>query len=192
MPTRRLLAELDEINLAREIGRHHNTARLTYRLRSNTVRSFDEFAWIIGDFYNHYHSSCISHGGRLSIPEATSRAKAILDKAYRRRGGNLQACFSDCLHGLEGGLSKALDVISEELKSSSVENFVRDCIDRHIDPSSWEEKVRAVESLIAQLPAHFRSTIQEHNPERYAASIEDLVRAVAAALRETSSIFRRL
>lgn len=192
MPIRSLLAELDERNIARQISIAHDTARLNFFLRSNTVRSFDEFGWVIGDFYNDQFTRCVSHGGRLSISEATSRAKAILEKIYRRRGGNIMTCYSDCVDGLNGGLSKALDIISEELKTVSVENFVRDCLDRHIDPSSWQEKINAVESLIAQLPVHLRSTIEEEHPERYASSYEDLVRGVIAALRETSSIFRRL
>ena len=70
----RILAELDERYIAREVGIPHDEARLGYVLSRNTVSDFREFERIIGDYYNHHFSRSISHGGRLSPTEAVGRA----------------------------------------------------------------------------------------------------------------------
>ena len=60
---RSLLSALDERTIAREVAIPHDELRMRYPLRSNTVTDFDEFTDLIGDYYNHHFTSCIS-GGR--------------------------------------------------------------------------------------------------------------------------------
>ena len=99
-----LLAELDERTIAQRIGIPHDEARMRYSLRSNTVGSFDEFNWIIADYYTKHFTACVSHGGNLSASEAASRAKELLEREYRRRGGDIVTAYNDAHDGTNGGL----------------------------------------------------------------------------------------
>ena len=53
MPIQALLAELDERAIAKRVGIPHDEARMSYQLRDNLVNSFEEFTWVIADYYNY-------------------------------------------------------------------------------------------------------------------------------------------
>jgi hypothetical protein len=187
-----LLAELDERTIARRIGIPHDMARLSYPLRSNTVKSFDEYNWIIGDYYNHHFTRCISHGGKLPSSEAASRAKEILEQEFRRRGGDIVMAYNFAAEGIEGGLRVQIDQIAEGLKAQSVERYVRHIFDAHVSPNSWEQKVEIIRQFIDQCGPFLSSSIQTSDVTRYARDFQDLIKSYLTALQNTSSIFRRL
>jgi len=187
-----LLSELDERTIAQRIGILHDEARMRYSLMSNTVRSFDEFTSIITDYYTKHFSICVSHGGSLSMSEAASRAKELLEREYRRRGGDIVSAYNDAHDGLHGGVRGVLDVIAEGLKAESVERYIRDAFDRYVAPNSWEQKVEIIRQFIAQCGIHLDSSIQTDQPERYSSSYRELIESYVSALQRTSSIFRRL
>lgn len=187
-----LLEELDERNIARRIGIPHDEARMRYRLNSNTVRDFDEFSRLIGDYYNHHTSTCVTYGGSMSSSKASARAKALLEKEYRRRGGDIVMAFNDAHDGTNGGMRTILDVIADGLKAESVEDHIRDVFDRYVAPNSWEQKVNIIQQLIRHCgPILSSSSIQANQPERYAQNYEELIRAFTDGLKATSSAFRR-
>ena len=186
-----LLSEIDELAIARSVGIPHDEARMQYALTRNTVGSFDEFADVVGDYYNHHVGQCVTHGGFLSRTEATGRAKEILEQEYRRQGGNIMTAYNDANDGTHGGLRVILDRIAEQLKAESVERYIRDSFDRYVDPSSWEQKVDIMRQFIARYGRILSSSIQADQPERYAANYEELIRAYVESLKKTSSIFRR-
>ncbi len=187
-----LLSELGERTIAQRIGIPHDEARMRYSLTSNSVRSFDEFTSIITDYYTKHFSSCVSHGGSLSMSEAASRAKELVEREYRRRGGDIVTAYSDANVGLHGGLRQVLDVIAEGLKGESVERYVRDVFDRYVAPNSWEQKVEIIRQFITQCGANLASSIRVDQPERYASDYRELIQSYVTALEKTSSIFRRL
>ena len=187
-----LLAELDERTIARKIGIPHDEARMGYSLRSNTVGSFEEFTRLIADYYTKHFTACVSHGGSLSASEAASRAKELLEREYRRRGGDIVTAYNDAHEGLNGGVRQILDTIAEGLKAESVERYIRDAFDRYVAPNAWEEKVEIIRQFIAQCGVHLASSIQADQPERYAGNYRELVQSYVTALQRTSSIFRRL
>jgi hypothetical protein len=187
-----LLAELNEITIAQRVGIHHDEARMGYSLRSNTVGSFDEFNWVIADYYTKHFTACVSHGGSLSASEATGRAKELVEREYRRRGGDIVAAYADAHDGLHGGVRAVLDVIAEGLKAESVERYIRDVFDRNVAPNSWEQKVEIIRKFIAQCGVHLASSIRIDQPERYARDYRELIHSYVMALERTSSIFRRL
>lgn len=187
-----LLAALDEKTIAQRIGIPHDEARMQYTLRSNTVKDFDEFTNIIGDYYNHHFTRCVSKGGALSRAEAAGRAKEILEREYRRRGGNITTAFNNAHDGTNGGLRAILDAIAEALKAESVERYMREMFDQHVAPNSWEEKVEIIRQFIDRCGMDLSSSIQTQQPERYAQNYEELIRSYVTALQRTSSIFRRL
>jgi len=187
-----LMAELDERNIARRVGIPHDEARMRYALSSNTVQNFDEFTRIISDYYSRHFTACVSHGGRLSASEAASAAKELLEREYRRRGGDIVTAYNDAHDGTNGGMRVILDTISEGLKAESVERYIRDAFDRYVAPNLWEQKVEIIRQFIVQCGVHLASSIQADQPERYASNFRELIMAYRAGLQRTSSIFRRL
>ena len=187
-----LLSALDERTIARRIGIPHDEARMRYPLHSNTVCSFEQFSDVVGDYYNHHFTTCVSNGGVLSRSEATGRAKEILEREYRRQDGDVVTAYNDANTGTNGGLRLVLDKIAEGLKAESVERYVRDMFDRHVAPNSWEDKVSIIRQFISQCGVHLASSIRADQPERYARDFQELIKSYVAALQRTSSIFRRL
>lgn len=187
-----LLEELDERTIARRIGIPHDEARMRYSLRVNTIGPFNEFERTIGDYLNTHFTDCVSHGGRLSASEATSRAKELLEREYRRRGGDIVTAYNDAHDGTNGGLRVVLDTIAEGLKAESVEHYIRDAFDRYVAPNSWEKQVEIIRQFIAQCGVHLASTIRSDQPESYARNYRELIQSYLSALQRTSSIFRRL
>lgn len=188
----RLIEALDEREIARRIGIPHDEARMRYPLRSNTVGDFDDFADLIGDYYNHHFTHCVSRGGSLSRAEAAGRAKEILEKEYRRRNGTIVTAYNDAHDGTNGGVRGVLDAIAEALKAESVERYMREVFDRHVAPNAWEQKVDIIRQFIRQCGANLSSAIRSDQPERYAQDFEELIRSYVEALQRTSSVFRRL
>jgi hypothetical protein len=186
-----LLAELDERTIAQRIGILHDETRMHYSPRSNTVGSFEEFERVIADYYNTHFTTCISQGGKLSRSEATSRAKELVEREYRRRGGDIVTAYNDAHDGLHSGLRAILDIIAENLKAESVEHYIRDVFDRYVTPSSWEQKVEIIRQFIAQCGVYLASSVRANPPERYASNYRELIDSYVSGLQKTSSIFRR-
>jgi len=186
-----LLDALDERTIAREIGLRHDEARMRYRLDSNTVSDFDQFSSTIADYYNHHFTECVSGGGSLSLAEAGGRAKEILDRAYRRRGGDITSAFNNAHDGTDGGMRAVLDIICEGIKAESVERYIRDMFDRHVAPNSWDDKVDIIRQFISNCGAQLSASIRASQPEAYAQNFEELIRSYTNALRQTSAMFRR-
>jgi hypothetical protein len=187
-----LLSLLNERNLAQSIGLQHDEARMQYTLRSNTVSNFDQFSEVIADYYNYHCTNCVSHGGRLSASEASSRAKELLEKEYRKRRGDIVSAYNDAHDGTNGGMRVILDTIAEGLKAETVERYVRDVFDQHVAPNSWEQKVSIIREFIAQCGPFLASSIDASQPERYAQNFNQLITSYIEALQQTSSMFRRL
>jgi len=186
-----LINALDERAIAKKIGIKNDEARMKYRLRSNTISNFDEFSRIIADYYNFHFTKCVSGGGSLSTTEAGGRAKEIIEREYRKRGGDVVAACNNAQDGTDGGMRAVLDVIAEGIKAESVERYVRDMFDRHVAPNSWDDKVDIIRQFIRHCGGQLSSSIRSSQPEAYASNFEGLIRSYVAALQQTSSMFRR-
>jgi hypothetical protein len=186
-----LLAAIDELAIARNVGIPHDEARMHYALRKNSVSDFGEFTEVIADYYSHHVSQCVMHGGYISRTEAAGRAKEILEQEYRRQGGNIVSAFNDAHDGTNGGLRLVLDRLAEALKTESVGRYIRDAFDRYVEPNSWEQKVDIMRQFIARFGHVLSSSIRANQPERYAHNYEELIRSYVDSLKKTSSIFRR-
>ena len=191
-PLGSLLEALEERTIARHVGIPHDEARMRYPLVSNTVRDFAQFSQVIGDYYNHHFTQCVSRGGSLSPEEAAGRAKEILEREYRRSNGDIVSAFADAHDGTNGGLRVVLDKIAEALKTESVERYTRGTFDRFVAPNAWEQKVAIIRQFIDQCTVHLAGSVRADQPERYAHDYGELIRAYVAALQRTSSVFRRL
>lgn len=186
-----LCAALDEVAIARNVGIAHDEARAAYVLRKNTVSSFDEFNKLIADYYSYHIGHCVVQGGKTANFEAAGRASDILERQYKRQGGNLMSAYKDANDGTNGGMRIILDVIAEQLKEESVEHYVRHAFNRHVDPTSWVEKVEIIRQFIDRNRHILGSSIDVAHPERYAQNYDELIRAFMDALKRSSNIFRK-
>ena len=187
-----LLAPLDERTIAQRVGIPHDEARMRFPLESNTVRRFDAFSDIIGDYYNYHFTQCVSNGGSLPRAEAAGRAKELLEQEYRRRNGDIVSAFNDASDGTNGGLRVVLDTIAEGLKAESVKRYMREVFDRNVAPNSWEDKVEIIRQFIRRCGMDLSASIRADQPERYAQNYNELITSYVEALQRTSSVFRRL
>lgn len=187
-----LLAHLDERTIAQRIGIRHDEARLSYHLQSNTVSDFPQFREIITDYYNYHDTKCVSMGGRLPDSEAYGRVKELVERAYRKRRGDIVSAFNSAHDGTNGGMRVVLDTIAEGLKAEAVERYITDAFDRHITPNSWEQKVDMIRQFITYCGPNLSSSIRADQPERYAHDYSELIRSYVECLQQTSAIFRRL
>lgn len=187
-----LLTELDEKTIANKIGIPHDETRIRFPLRSITVKTFDEFNQTIGEYYNYHFTACVSQGGNLLPSEASSRAKEILEREYRRQNGDVVTAYNDAHDGTNGGMRLICDKIAEGIKTESVERYIRDVFDRHVAPNSFEQKMEILRQFIERCGTHLSSSIRTDQPERYAQNYQELIRSYINALQQTSSIFRRL
>jgi hypothetical protein len=185
-----LLAEMDELTLARNVAVPHDEARMNFSPGRNTVGSYDAFTDLITDYYNYHIGQCVIHGGFRSRAEAAGKVKEILEKEYRRQGGIITA-YNDAHDGTNGGLRVVLDRIAEHLKAESVEHHIRDAFDRYVKPNSWEHKVDIMRQFLDRFGHHLSSSIQVDQPERYSYSFEEIIREYVESLKKTSSFFRR-
>ena len=188
-----LLAALNEREIARQVAIEHDEARIRYPLSSNTVRDWRDFSETVADYYNHHHTSCIGRGGRLPHTSAYSKAKDLLDREYRRRGGgNMVSAFNDAHDGTNGGMRVVLDTIADHLKAQAVEEYTTAMFDMHVAPNAWNDKVEIIRQFIDCCGPMLAGSVVAHQPERYAHDFTELVKAYVEGLRRTSSIFRRL
>ena len=187
-----LLSALDERTMAQRIGIPHDEARVRYPIESNTIGTFERFGATIADYYNYHYTRCISNGGRFTPDDAYARAKELLERDNRRRGGNIVSAFNDAHDGTNGGMRAILDTIADGLKAEAVENYVVAVFDRHVAPDSWDRKVDTIRQFISWFGNILPSSIDADNPERYAQDYAGLIRAFVQGLQQTSAIFRRL
>ena len=188
-----LLAELSEQTIAQRIAIPHDEARMQFGLRSNTVRTFDEFSRICRDYYNYHFTRCVTRGGSLSPSEAWHLAKRMIERgAPERERRDIVAAFKDARDGTNGGLRHTLDLIADGLKNQSIQGYVTDVFDRHVTPDSWREKVETVRDFIAHCGVDLSPFVETDQPERYAQDFRPIVSAFVAGLQETAGVLRRL
>jgi hypothetical protein len=186
------LAALDEREIARRVRGRHDEARMRFALDGNTVRNFAEFCAVIGNYYNHHYSYCVTDGTRLSESEAVGRAKEALESQLRQRRATIMDAYNDAADGTDGGLRVVLDTIAQAFIDEFTERYIRGVFDRQVAPNAWEDKVEIIRQFIRQCGANLSSSIRADQPERYAQDYSELIRSYVESLKRTSAHFRRL
>ena len=104
-----LLSALNERTIAQQIGIEHDRTRARYRNYSVTIESYAEFERVITDYYAYHYSKCIARGGRLDQSQASSEAKDVIEKEYRKKNGDIASAFDDSRFGTNGGVRHAYE-----------------------------------------------------------------------------------
>jgi len=184
----RLSRALDERTIAK-IGITFDIEREKYIPSSPTPRDFNAFITENGRFYNQIYSKCVSRGGRLSTTEAYIRSKEIIERNHQRQGGNIVTAFNNAC---DNGYRNTFDIITDSLKGVQIERYIEGVLDSYVAPNSWEEKVEIIRQFIAHCGPHLSRSLVKEQPARYANDFKLLIRSYIMALRDTSSILRRL
>ena len=186
-----IVRELEDRAMADAVGRKFDDARVSYRLQSNQVSSEDEFYRILGDYYNHVHSCCITPGAKLADYDATQKAINLLEEALRRDNGNIRSAYSNAVEGLNGGVMKILDIITDALRHEAMQNYTEHILRKYISPLQWEQQVDAIRSLLNHYSRDLPSDIDAANPEKYARDYSRLIKGLVYSINQTAREFRR-
>jgi len=184
-----IIKELSKDYVTEHIERPNNEARIGFHLSSNTVPDDASFENLIGNYYNHHFTKCVSNGGELTRAEATGRAKEIITENYRRRRLDKLNAYSDGINGSNGGMMAIIDIIMEKLKNDSKERHIQEVIDRYIAPTSWEERVEIIKELFDFYPKSLK--LDSDHPERYASNYEELIKALMESLNDMNNNLRK-
>jgi hypothetical protein len=189
---RSLLSAIDEYSIAREVSNPHEEARMKFRLHKNVVADFEEFTEVIAKYYQHHYALCVARGGVLSRSDAAGAAKELIERAYRRRQGNLISAFKDGVSGTHGGMRVVIEAISDGIREQAIDRYVRDVFDRHVAPHSFEERVAIMREFMESSGVALPRDMRGQPPERYAHEFQEILRAHVAAVAQVGSVARRL
>jgi hypothetical protein len=183
-----LLGKLDKRTLAREIGSVHDDARSQYRVSRTTVRDYDEFIALIGDYFNYHYCKCF-RAVRVDRHVAIARAREVIENAYRRRHGDFWTAFSDASEGTNGGVGAVLDAIADSLKEEHEREYVAGVLVEYIPSTSFERRVDMVRQFFRYCGHELPASVRLDQPERYARYLE---RMILAYVKGRSEVLERL
>jgi len=182
-----LMAELDPRSIARRVGLKHDDARSQYVPRCSRVSTYEEFAGILGDYYNYHSCRCVTRGGGFSRHQAAGRARQVVERDYRRRDQDISAAFRDARDGTNGGLRGILDTIADQLKGEAIEAHIEEILDSHVspvDPHAQEEIVRQLFAKLEPVLGPLETDMGMSSPQYYAARYRQLIRKITDAARK--------
>lgn len=186
-----LLFALEERTIAQKVGNSHDEARMSFGVIKTTITSYDEFIRLIGRYYNHHYQKAISKRTHFPRFEAEERGKELIEQSYRRQNGDIAMAYNDAFDGTNGGMRGIFDLIADGLRQQSIERYIGHVFDQYVSPISWEDKVDLIREFIAEVGHTLSSSIQRHQPERYARDYKLLVREFAEGLKRPARQFRR-
>lgn len=183
-----ILRDLDRRTIAREIGNVHDEARSQYRYLKTTVRDYDEFIDLIGDYFNYHYCTCFSTI-RVDRYVAIARAKDAIEAMYRRRNGDFWSAFADASQGTNGGVGAVLDAIADFLKEEHEREYVAGVLAEYIPSTAFERRVDMVRQFFRYCGHELPASIRVDQPERYAPHLE---RMIVAYVKGRSEVLERL
>lgn len=186
-----VLEALDFNRIIEQIEHPHNNAREAYGEVRGPIRTFQDYSDIIGDYYRHHFTRCLARGGSMPKWHACSRAKEIIQQEYDEKyHGNIVMAFNDAHKGHRSGIRAQLDLIAERLKAESVQRYMRDVLDRHIEPDNWDARVEIVRQIFARYP-QIATMTGSPSPEKYAQKYVEFIQQLLAFYRQIADEMRK-
>ncbi|GMW03679.1 MAG: hypothetical protein AMXMBFR84_48130 [Candidatus Hydrogenedentota bacterium] len=187
-----IIHDLSDTTIADRVTSRHDDARNHYHLRQNRVPNWDDFRAVTGDYYAHHYTSAVTRGGSIERGRAAARAKAILDREYRRRGLGYVAAVNDGIYGTNGGMKTVIDLIAEGIKAQDVSDYYEAVFDAQIKGNVYEDKVAIIRDVFHYYGPVLADTVDLSNPARYANDYRVIIDALVENMRRTSPVFRQL
>jgi hypothetical protein len=169
-------------------AQRHDAFRASYGLFKTTVANWKEFDQVIAAYYTAHYRACMGPGAVFPDYLAIETARDIIDREYRRRGGDADTALHDAQEGTHGGLRVVLDRIAEALKAEAIkactQSFLADCIPHE----GWDVRVELMRQLRVMVKAQLGRDVLPQRPEAYAHACEQVICEYAAILRQQRKI----
>ena len=186
-----LIRAVDERTIAERVGLVHDRARNNFPSRLTNVGSYDEFAGLLGEYYQFHRRQ--TWGANVPKREAAGLAQQIVTQDYAQNyKGDFVTAYNNAHDGTDGGLRRILDIIADSLKQEAISVYVRDQFDRCVTPNNWSSKVAIMSEFFRHFGRYLDPTVRTDQPERYATDYMIVINSYVQGLTRTSSIFRRL
>ncbi len=177
--------------LSKRIGGPIDAARASYVMDSITAESNEEFQDAVTAFYLHLARHCLGIGEPANWEAAAREGLALLKRAFADDGG-VTAARAEGRDAVRGGLRYVLDRLTATLQREEEVKFVDLVLKEALDPLDWQEKVAFTEAFIHRVAPHLPPEILAEPPERFAKSIESLVRTYVKSLEQVNLLMKSL
>jgi len=184
-----ILSSIDESALSKAIGIPIDNARAGYIMNSVTVNSREEFFEAIESFYLHLVQHTHALFGESNPQVEIADSHALLERAYRRRGG-VNPAYADAKQGINSGMRGVLDAMVAQYKAERRDRYIQNLLNRALNPLDWQNKVKVMTLFIERLGPNLPEDIRECPPEQFVNDCGSLVRAYVESMERVRSLLR--
>ena len=177
--------------LAQEIGLPIDAARAAYTMDSVVVESHDVFHRMVPAFYLHLLRHLESAPLSTDDQEVATEALALLERAFRDRGG-VDGAQAEARHGINGGMRFILDVMTEQYKTEQQAKRVSRVLKAALDPLGWDARVRFMAAFLERLAPHLPLEIRAQPPARFARHYEPILKTYVRSLDRVRQLLHNL
>ena len=187
-------AALHEIRaeaLAERIGVPIDAARAGFVLSEVTLESHAVFHETVTAFY----VAMLSHTDLAPVPEnedaMAASATSFLDSAFRDQGG-VEGAWAEARSGVNGGMRRVLDVMTEHYKARCQAEHVQCILDEILDPLDWDARVAFTRAFLGRLSSQLPPEVLSQPPERFASHASEIVQTYVQSIDRVGYLLRKL
>jgi ATP-dependent Lon protease len=183
-----ILNEINQEALLRHVARPIDAARATFSPGAVTTNSFDEFNEIVTAFYVHMQRHTYRLIEPVDLNAASSKASALLEKAFIKKGG-WDAARTEAETGVNGGIRFVLDVMTEHFKHVHQEEYLEQALKTALKPLDWEKTVSLTQSILKRLEHNLPQQVVSQ-PEKYVKDLKEILKTYVQSQDKLKSMLR--
>ena len=183
-----ILTEINQEALLRHVAGPIDAARATFSPGMATTNSFDEFNEIVTAFYVHLQRHFYRLIEPIDLNAASSKASALLEKAFFKKGG-WDAAQTEAETGVNGGIRFVLDVMTEHFKYVHQEEYMEQALKTALKPLDWEKTVSLTQAILKRLEHNLPQQVVSQ-PEKYAYELKDILKTYVQSQDRLKSMLR--
>ena len=104
----------------------------------------------------------------------------------------LKAAFAIAREGIEGGMRKVLDFLTEGFKNDLQTQYVEQVIKEALDSLSWEDRINFMQGALKRLAPFLPLETLKQSPERLAKHYKPIIRAYVKSLNSINQTLRAM
>jgi len=186
----KILAELDEENIARAVHIPHADRRRQYQLQKLIIIDYSEFRAEIGKYYLHQIGATAPGGNSaLSVWVAEGTAEKIIESAYSAKGGADGACQM-AQKGIDGGMWPVIDAIYMYIVRLEEDLFVEKVITDNLSRLGFDDKVECMRQFMFKFGYPMSNGKPVKSPYELASKCEAMIKFLTERLRSIRSKVR--
>ena len=183
-----ILTEINQEALLRHVVRPIDAARATFLPGAATTNSFDEFNEIVTAFYIRLQRHTYRLIEPVDLNVASSEARALLEKAFFKKGG-WDAALAEAETGVNGGIRIVLDVMTEHFKHDHQEKYLDQALETALKPLDWEKTVSLTQAILKRLEHTLPQQVVSQ-PESYARELKDILKTYVQSQDRLKTMLR--